>query len=103
MEFHFGDSQKLFLIYCDHLDGLKKYGLVFSLSLRVFNSKKVVTYLEVQRYLASENIAFKLSDNPVFGELILDSGVTIAYEYDDDTVSAISRSNEEFVGAPQET
>ena len=101
MEFFFGDErERLYQIFCDHLGKLKGAGKAFYLEKWLFQSGESLVYQKLERGLLEEGIAFKHTRDKLCGELILGSGVIIAYEYNDDTVNAISHSNAAFLDAP---
>lgn len=90
IEFHFGEGQRVFLIYCDHIDRIGYDGKSINLDAWIFEEYRPPSKEQLVNALHNEGITYEHKELQLYGEFVLDSRVTVNYEYDDHQVSVIS-------------
>lgn len=97
IEFFFGElgdtKSHLTGIYTDHLDLMITKGQIVRLNAWLFDRGNNVLLSEMKQALESERIAYKIDETLIYGQLLLESGIMIGYEYDSNAISVISREN----------
>lgn len=84
-------TDQLAEIYCDHLELLRRPSKSVKVSPWVFRSAKPVLKAQFEAALQRQKIDYAIEDyQGAFGLLMLASGVTVAYEYEEDSKDQIS-------------